>query len=117
MPTPLVALAILLCLALPVHAGIITGKVVRVADGDTITVLDSSNTQNKIRLMGIDAPEKAQAFGQQSKQSLSEMVAGKSVSVDWNKPASRFEYIQIVRPGLHHLPTLLNEFGAVVGNT
>jgi endonuclease YncB( thermonuclease family) len=36
----------------------ITGKVVRVADGDTVTVLDASNTQHRIRLSGIDAPEK-----------------------------------------------------------
>lgn len=84
---------LLLCLALPAHADILTGKVVRVADGDTVTILDSSNQQHKIRLMGIDAPEKKQAFGQRSKQSLSEMVAGKTVRVDWNK---RDRYRRIV---------------------
>ena len=47
-----------------------TGKVIRVADGDTITILDPSNTQLKIRLNKIDAPEKSQAFGQRSKQHL-----------------------------------------------
>lgn len=77
--------ALLLCLALPAYADILTGKVVRVADGDTVTILDSSNQQRKIRLVGIDAPERKQAYGQRSKQSLSEMVAGKTVSVDWNK--------------------------------
>lgn len=35
----------------------ITGKVVRIADGDTITLLDSTNTQIRIRLFGIDCPE------------------------------------------------------------
>ena len=79
------ALTLLLSLALPAHADILTGKVVRVADGDTVTILDSSNQQHKIRLMGIDAPERKQAYGQRSKQSLSEMVAGKTVRVDWNK--------------------------------
>ena len=39
------------------------GKVVHVADGDTITVLDNTHIQHKIRLTGIDAPEKRQAFG------------------------------------------------------
>ena len=68
-----------------VNAATLTGKVVGVADGDTITVLDSSNTQYKIRLAGIDAPEKKQAFGNVSKQSLSDLVYGKQVDVDWEK--------------------------------
>ena len=41
----------------------IVGRVVKVSDGDTITILDSSKTQHKIRLHGIDTPEKKQAFG------------------------------------------------------
>jgi endonuclease YncB( thermonuclease family) len=63
----------------------ITGKVVRVADGDTVTVLDASNTQHRIRLSGIDAPEKNQAFGNRSKESLSALLAGKTVTVETNK--------------------------------
>jgi endonuclease YncB( thermonuclease family) len=42
----------------------ITGRVVGVTDGDTITVLDITNVQHKVRLAGIDAPEKKQPFGQ-----------------------------------------------------
>ncbi len=53
-----------------------TGKVVAVADGDTITVL-RDHQQVKVRLTEIDAPEKKQAFGSRSKQSLSEMCFGK----------------------------------------
>ena len=64
---------------------ILQGKVVRVADGDTITILDINNTQHKIRLQGIDAPEKAQAFGEKSKQSLYDMVHGKTVQVFFTK--------------------------------
>jgi endonuclease YncB( thermonuclease family) len=64
---------------------IIQGKVVSVADGDTITVLDAEKTQHKIRLQGIDAPEKAQAFGAKSKQALYEMVHGKTVQVSFEK--------------------------------
>ncbi len=59
----------------------ITGKVVGVADGDTITVLDAVNAQHKIRLSGIDAPEKAQPFGQRSKAAMSALVFGKEVDV------------------------------------
>lgn len=40
------------------------GRVVKVSDGDTITLLDAGNNQHKIRLNGIDAPEKSQAFGE-----------------------------------------------------
>ena len=74
-----------LCLVFQVHADTLLGKVINVADGDTITLLDDTNTQHKIRLTGIDAPEKRQAFGNVSKQSLADMVAGQSVAVEWVK--------------------------------
>jgi endonuclease YncB( thermonuclease family) len=79
------SVSLLLCLALQAHADILTGKVIHVADGDTITVLDDTHTQHKIRLAGIDAPEKKQAFGNVSKQRLVDMVAGQSVAVEWVK--------------------------------
>ena len=60
----------------------ITGRVVSVSDGDTLTILDSSNTQFKIRLAAIDAPEKAQPFGQRGKQKLSDLCYGKSASIE-----------------------------------
>jgi endonuclease YncB( thermonuclease family) len=63
----------------------ITGRVVGVADGDTITILDASNQQYKIRLDGIDAPEKGQAFGVKSKLSLSDLVYRRDVTVTAEK--------------------------------
>ena len=66
-----------LLLNLPsIHAETLTGRVVRVTDGDTIVVLDTSKVQHKIRLQGIDAPERGQAFGTKSKENLSVLVAG-----------------------------------------
>jgi endonuclease YncB( thermonuclease family) len=59
----------------------ITGKVVGVSDGDTITVLDEQKRQYKVRLDGIDAPESSQDFGIRAKQSLSDLVSGKTVTV------------------------------------
>ena len=56
-----------------------------ISDGDTLKVLDSNHQLHTVRLMGIDAPEKAQPFGQRSKQSLSEMVFQKPVTVEWQK--------------------------------
>lgn len=64
---------------------VIVGKVVAVADGDTVTVLDASQQQHKIRLAGIDAPEKKQDFGVKAKQNLSDLVFGKAVSVFGSK--------------------------------
>jgi len=63
----------------------IEGKVIKVADGDTITVLDSNKEQHRIRLAGIDAPEKSQPFGNASRKKLRELVAGKEVLVDFDK--------------------------------
>ena len=60
----------------------VAGRVVRVADGDTLTVL-VSNQQVRVRLQGIDAPESAQAFGTRSKQALSDKVFGKDVRLAW----------------------------------
>jgi endonuclease YncB( thermonuclease family) len=75
----------LLIVAGNLNAATLQGKVVGVADGDTITVLDATNTQHKIRLRGIDAPERAQAFGQKSKQSLHRLVLSKQVTIDFQK--------------------------------
>lgn len=66
-------------------ADLIKGNVVGVADGDTLTVLDDQKTQHKIRLMGIDAPEKGQPYGDASKRSLSDLAFGQLVIVDFNK--------------------------------
>jgi len=67
------------------HADTLTGRAVRVIDGDTIVVLDNSNSQHKIRLTGIDAPERGQAYGTKSKEHLSDSVAGEFVVVEYDK--------------------------------
>jgi len=79
------SLLLALLFAFACNAATITGKVVGVADGDTITVLDADKVQHKIRLAGIDAPEKKQAFGNRSKESLSDMVFEKTVNVETEK--------------------------------
>jgi endonuclease YncB( thermonuclease family) len=67
------------------NAKTIEGLVVGVADGDTITVLDQQKNTYKIRLQGIDAPEKKQAFGEKSKQSLHDLVHKKQVRIEYDK--------------------------------
>jgi len=60
----------------------ITGKVVGVADGDTLAVLDNAMTKHKILLAGSDAPEKGQPFGTKTREALSSKVFGQAVRVD-----------------------------------
>jgi endonuclease YncB( thermonuclease family) len=66
-------------------ANTLSGRVVAVADGDTITVLEENHRQHKIRLAGIDAPEAHQPFGNRSRQNLSDLLYAKDVDVNWRK--------------------------------
>jgi micrococcal nuclease len=69
-----------------------SGRVVRVLDGDTIEVLEIRGEQRipiRIRLDGIDCPEKAQAYGQRAKQATLELAGGKTVTV---KPKEKDRY-------------------------
>jgi len=54
-------------------------------NGDTITILDASKRQHKVSLEGIDAPESSQDFGSRAKQSFSDLVFGKTVTVTSRK--------------------------------
>jgi endonuclease YncB( thermonuclease family) len=72
--------AALLCISGLAHSDEFTTKVIVVLDGDTVLVRRAGG-QVKIRLAEIDAPEKAQTFGETSKRSLSGMVLGKQVRV------------------------------------
>ena len=59
----------------------LVGRVVRVADGDTVSILDQSNRQHKVRLYGIDTPERDQPFGLAARKALARRVADKKVGV------------------------------------
>jgi micrococcal nuclease len=58
------------------------GKVVGISDGDTFTMLGTGNQQVKVRLYGIDCPEKAQAFGTVARQQLSDLIFGEIVRLN-----------------------------------
>ncbi len=80
----LTARVITLCffvfLSLTASADTLTGKVVKITDGDTLYVLDTNYKEHKIRLAGIDAPERKQAYGLASRKHLASIVAGKQVT-------------------------------------
>lgn len=73
---------ITLCLVTTAQKAILWGKVVRVADGDTITLLDSLNQQHSIRLHGIDCPERTQDYFQVAKDFTGQFCANKLVRAD-----------------------------------
>ena len=68
-----------------VFAATVTGKVTKVLDGDTVDILVADALPTRIRLAQIDAPEKSQEFGLEARQTLSDLVLGKEVSVDFEK--------------------------------
>jgi endonuclease YncB( thermonuclease family) len=91
-------MAIVALAAIPaIAAEPITGKVVSVTDGDTVRVLDAANVQHKVRLDGIDAPERGQPFGTVARDRLAALVMGKAVKVHddgrdkWGRTLGRIE--------------------------
>jgi len=91
------AVAFLFCLISPVPVLAATtqtyqAKVIGIADGYTITVLQGT-TQIKVRLYGIDCPERKQAFGSKAKQFTSGLVFGQTVKFE---PVTKDRYGRIV---------------------
>lgn len=78
-------LSLLLAFTEPKASHVIVGEVVAIADGDTLTVLDSEKVQHKIRLHGIDAPEKGQPFGTVARKAPGDKVHREQVRVAWKE--------------------------------
>ncbi len=73
-------LTFLVCLISFTAAADLTGRVVAISDGDTLTLLTPENSQVKIRLAEIDTPESAQPYGSKAKQALSSLAFNKQVT-------------------------------------
>jgi endonuclease YncB( thermonuclease family) len=78
-----IALTVAFCTAEGIQAAPLFGKVIEINDGDTITIFNL-NRPVRVRLMGIDAPEKNQSFGDVAKQHLSDLIYDKFVSVEYS---------------------------------
>ena len=85
LPTPLAIATVMLVCTHSATAATLTGRIVSIADGDTVTLLDASLQQHKIRLSGIDAPERRQPFGNRSRLHLGALVFGRQVTADCPK--------------------------------
>ena len=73
---------LLLIFTLSAQAETLEGKVVKIADGDTLTILASSSQQIKVRLAGIDTPERKQPFGNRAKQALAKLAFQKQALIE-----------------------------------
>lgn len=79
-------IVLLLLLSVQLTAKTLKGKIVRVSDGDTVVLLDSNNVQHKVRLDGIDCPEKGQPFGTKATNFVKEITRNSGiVTVEWDK--------------------------------
>jgi endonuclease YncB( thermonuclease family) len=83
----------LLVLLLPLTLFALEGKVIKVTDGDTVNILTPENRTIKIRMYGIDAPEKKQAFGNASRKNLADLCAAQNATVQEN---GRDRYARVV---------------------
>src|SRR5688572_17678664 len=89
-----VSIVALLLVCASSHAATFTGMVIRVTEGDSITVQDDSTKAHiRVRLAGIDAPEPRQTFSDSSRRALGLSVLGETVTVEWDK---RDRYNRIV---------------------
>ena len=90
---------VFLLVSLSAPAATLTGQVVSVHDGDTLTVLDGARQQHKIRLLGIDAPELGQPYSRRARQALVTATMRQIVTIAWLK---RDRYGRPLGKVLHH---------------
>lgn len=81
----LLYLLVLLLFASLLQAKTIDGKVVKIADGDTFTLLTTAKEQFRVRLLHIDCPENGQPFGKIARHALSTLIYNKQVKVYYDK--------------------------------
>jgi len=78
-------LVLTIFLSIPTQAETMIGRVVRIVDGDTVVFLDQTNAKHKIRLAGIDTPERSQPFGRRATEHLAQLTGNKAACIEWEK--------------------------------
>ena len=79
-----------------VLAETVKGKIIRVVDGDTVLARTVDNKKIRIRLSGIDAPEKKQAYGIESKKFLENLISSKIVKISISKKDKYKRYLGMI---------------------
>jgi endonuclease YncB( thermonuclease family) len=79
------SVAVLTVLLTAAPASAFDGRVVTVNDGDTVAVIDAQNIKHRVRIAGIDAPEKNQPFGPAATESLARLTLGQRVEARCHK--------------------------------
>lgn len=90
------SLLLFLCVAATCQT-VLTGMVVGVADGDTFTLLTPAKKEVKVRLHGIDCPERNQDFGTRAKQYTSAQLFRKTVKIQVKSKDRYGRYVALVR--------------------
>jgi endonuclease YncB( thermonuclease family) len=75
----------MLCFSLMAFGETVHGQVTAVPDGDTLELLADGDIPMRVRVAGIDAPEKGQPFGRQARMAMRDLVSGREVMVEWTK--------------------------------
>ena len=75
------------------RGGTLEGKVIKIVDGDTYDLLTSTKTVYRIRMNGIDAPEKGQAYGQKAKDYLGKLCMNQTIRIQWYSKDRNGRYI------------------------
>ena len=81
----LILAGMLVLASLAAHARALEGRVIEVTDGDTITVLSNGTSTHRVRLIGIDAPERFQNHGDMARERLRRLLRGKNVRIEWER--------------------------------
>jgi endonuclease YncB( thermonuclease family) len=90
---------------------IISGKVIGISDGDSLTLLVDGDQQLKVRLAGIDSPEKKQSFGNAAKKALSDKVFSQNIRLEVRGTDKYGRTLGIVRLGEQDINEFMIEQG------
>lgn len=93
----LIGVALMCSISQALAGQLIPGKVVGIIDGDTLTLLDENQTQHRIRVSGIDTPERGQAFGHVASDNLAKLAFGQLATADCQKQDRYGRWVCVVR--------------------